>query len=80
MLAMKTIQITVNESLLKHVDRAVAHLKTSRSAFIRDSLKTALTKLETRALETKHRRGYQRHPAAEDELTLWENEQAWGDE
>jgi metal-responsive CopG/Arc/MetJ family transcriptional regulator len=77
---MKTIQITVNESLLRHVDKVITSLKTTRSAFIRDSLRNALASLATKRLEAKHRRGYSKKPVKEDEFSDWENEQVWGDE
>lgn len=77
---MKTIQITVNESLLRHVDRAIATLKTTRSAFIRESLKKALTRFQTKKREAKHRRGYLNQPDNQEDLSDWETEQAWGDE
>jgi hypothetical protein len=31
-------------------------------------------------LERKHRQGYEQHPVAADEFSVWETEQAWGDE
>lgn len=77
---MKTIQITVNESLLEHVDQAITALKTTRSAFVRDSLKQALASLTTKRLEAKHRRGYAKKPIKENEFADWEDEQMWGDE
>ena len=35
---MTTIQMTLDEELLKEVDGAVKHLRTTRSALIRDSI------------------------------------------
>lgn len=31
-------------------------------------------------LECRHRRGYERFPVGSDEFSVWEVEQAWGDE
>ncbi|MCZ6803964.1 MAG: ribbon-helix-helix domain-containing protein [Proteobacteria bacterium] len=77
---MKTIQMTLDEDLLKSVDKAVKKLKTSRSAFTRDALWHALNRLNTTLLEKKHINGYKRHPVSEDEFAIWEQEQDWGGE
>lgn len=76
---MKTIQITINESLLRHVDGAIVALRTTRSAFVRQSLEETLGRLKTLRLEAKHRRGYMKKPVSAAEIADWENEQAWGE-
>jgi len=75
---MKTIQMTIDESLLAEVDRVTQDLKTTRSAFIREALQLALRKHHIRELEEKHARGYARHPVTPDEFGVWEAEQDWG--
>jgi len=75
---MKTIQMTIDESLLADVDKVTEDLKTSRSAFIRDALRLALRQHVIHRLEEEHARGYAAHPAKVDELEAWEAEQAWG--
>lgn len=77
---MKTIQMTLEEELVKTVDSAVKSLGTTRSAFTRDALRQALKNLERRRLEARHRRGYAKHPAARGEFDGWGDEQVWGDE
>ena len=77
---MKTIQMTLDEDLVKSVDKAVKKLKTSRSAFTRDALRLALERLNTTLLEKKHKHGYEKHPVVKDEFGVWENEQDWGGE
>jgi metal-responsive CopG/Arc/MetJ family transcriptional regulator len=77
---MKTIQMTLDEDLVEAVDRISKQLKTTRSAFTRKALREALARHSIEQLERKHREGYARHPAAIDELSIWETEQAWGDE
>jgi metal-responsive CopG/Arc/MetJ family transcriptional regulator len=77
---MKTIQMTLDEDLVKAVDAAVKRLRTSRSGFTRDALREALRKLAVGALERRHRRGYESRPARKGEFDVWEPEQAWGDE
>jgi metal-responsive CopG/Arc/MetJ family transcriptional regulator len=76
---LKTVQMTVDEELLERVDKAVAELGTSRSAFAREALDAALARLEERRREEQHRQGYLRHPVRPDEVADWESEQAWGD-
>jgi metal-responsive CopG/Arc/MetJ family transcriptional regulator len=77
---MRTIQMTLDDELVKTVDRVAKKLKTTRSAFTRDALRLALGHLERRRLEEKHRTGYARKPVSTDEFALWETEQAWGDQ
>ena len=76
---MRTIQMTLDDNLVKAVDRVSKELQTSRSAFTRKALQDALDKYKNEQLELKHRRGYEQHPVAGDEFSVWEAEQAWGD-
>ncbi len=76
---MKTIQMTLNEDLVKEVDSVVRKLKTTRSAFTRRALQQALIEIKQRELEKKHREGYMKHPTKKDEFSMWEKEQEWGD-
>ena len=77
---MRTIQMTLDDDLVKAVDRVSKKLHTSRSAFTRRALREALDRLSLEQLERKHHQGYKLHPAAADEFSVWETEQAWGDE
>lgn len=77
---MRTIQMTLDDDLVKAVDRVSKELSTSRSAFARKALRDALARYNLEQLEQKHRRGYEQHPVAADEFSVWEAEQAWGDE
>jgi len=72
--------MTLDDDLVKAVDRVSKQLNTNRSAFTRKALREALARYGTEQLERKHRQGYERHPAAVDEFSVWETEQAWGDE
>ncbi len=76
---MRTIQTTLDDDLVKAVDRVSKQLKTSRSAFARKALREALARYNLEQLERKHRQGYQQHPVAVDEFSVWESEQDWGD-
>ena len=76
---MKTVQMTLDETLVKAVDTAAKKLGTTRSAFTREALRSALKEVRVKDLETKHREGYKRKPVKRDEFSDWESEQAWGD-
>ncbi len=77
---MITVQMTLDEDLVKAVDRVSKQLNTSRSAFARKALREALARHRLEHLERKHRQGYQQHPKAADEFSVWETEQVWGEE
>ena len=77
---MKTIQMTLDEDLLKAVDQAVTRLHTSRSEFTRRALRQALESLRTESLERQHRRGYENHPVQTGEFDVWEAEHIWENE
>ena len=77
---MRTIQMTLDDNLVKAVDRVSKELRTSRSAFTRKALQEALDRYKLEQLERKHCRGYEQNPVATDEFAVWETEQAWGDE
>jgi len=77
---MRTIQMTLDDDLVKEVDRVSKQLSTNRSAFTRKALREALDRHSLQQLEREHRQGYERHPVVADEFSAWETEQAWGDE
>ena len=76
---MKTVQMTLDETLVKAVDSVVRKLGTTRSAFTREALRSALKEVRVRDLESKHREGYKRKPVKRGEFSDWESEQVWGD-
>jgi metal-responsive CopG/Arc/MetJ family transcriptional regulator len=77
---LKTVQMTLDDNLVKAVDRVSKELHTSRSAFTRKALQDALVRYKLEQQEGKHRQGYEENPVAPDEFSVWETEQAWGDE
>jgi CopG family transcriptional regulator / antitoxin EndoAI len=77
---MKTVQMTLEDELVKSVDQAAKKLHTTRSAFTRSALKEALRNLRTKQMEERHRQGYRKHPASKEEVGVWEKEQEWGDQ
>lgn len=76
---MKTVQMTLDDELVREVDRVVKRLGTTRSAFTRDALRRALEEIRTKALEEKQRQGYEKHPVESGEFDDWEAEQVWPD-
>jgi metal-responsive CopG/Arc/MetJ family transcriptional regulator len=74
---MKTVQMTLDENLIASVDKVAKRLGTTRSAFTRQALKTALLEVRMNELERKHRVGYKRKPVKRGEFEDWEAEQVW---
>ena len=77
---MKTVQMTLDEDLVKSVDKLVKALDTTRSEFTRKALRDAIKKFNISILEEKHRKGYKNNRTKKEEFEIWETEQAWGDE
>ena len=76
---MKTIQMTLDDELVERVDKVVKKLHSSRSAFTREALRDALEKHYALLMEQKHRQGYRKNPIGQNEFSIWEDEQDWGD-
>ncbi len=76
---MKTVQMTLDESLVKAVDSAAKKLGTTRSAFTREALRAALKEVRVMEQESRQRAGYRRKPVRRGEFDDWESEQVWGD-
>lgn len=75
---MRTIQMTLDDELVKSVDLVVRETKTTRSAFTREALRLAIHRTKMLELEQKHRMGYADRPVANREFDVWVKEQAWG--
>ena len=76
---MKTVQMTLDDDLVKAVDEVVKQAKTSRSEFTRKALRHALKQFRDEQLEKAHKIGYEKKPFAPEEFSVWEDEQEWGD-
>jgi len=70
--------MTIDEQLLKLVDRMSRARKTTRSAFIRDALEAEIRRAQIREDENRHAEGYARKPVAPGEFDVWLREQDWG--
>lgn len=77
---MKTVQMTLDERLVREVDKLAKRIGTTRSAFTRRALRDALKRHRVEELERRHREGYTRKPAGRREFAVWEAEQAWPDD
>jgi metal-responsive CopG/Arc/MetJ family transcriptional regulator len=77
---METIQIVLDEKLLRAADQAARRTKQNRSALVREALREHLRRLEIRALEARDRAGYTKMPQQRDEVQAWEAEAAWPEE
>ena len=71
--------MTLDEQLVIRVDRAARRLRKSRSAFARDALRAALSRLSTLEKERRHRQGYEARPVGPGEFDDWTTEQVWPD-
>ncbi len=67
---MKTVQMTLDEDLITSVDRVVKKLGTTRSAFTRQALRSAIGKVRLDELERRHREGYKRKPIRREEFEI----------
>ena len=75
---MKTIQMTIDDHLLKLLDQFTRARKTTRSAFIRQAIESEIRRHRIRELEEQHAQGYARKPVEPGEFDVWLDEQAWG--
>ncbi len=70
--------MTIDERLLKVVDKITRARKTTRSAFIREALEAEIRRERTRNDESRHTEGYTREPVLSGEFDIWLSEQDWG--
>jgi metal-responsive CopG/Arc/MetJ family transcriptional regulator len=74
---MQTIQVVIDEKLLKAADRVAQRTKRNRSELIREALREHLRILELRALEERDRQGYTAQRSNPEGSIDWEAEAAW---
>jgi metal-responsive CopG/Arc/MetJ family transcriptional regulator len=77
---MQTIQVVIDDKLLKATDRVAQRTKRNRSELIREALREHLRSLEVRAAEERDRQGYSAQRPAPEESIDWEAEAAWPQE
>jgi metal-responsive CopG/Arc/MetJ family transcriptional regulator len=76
---MKTVQMTMDESLLEHVDAQAERAGTTRSDFIREALRREIKRRENERFEREHRESFEHDPQAASETWL-PSKRAWGEE
>ena len=74
---MRTIQITIDERLLKALDRDVEVKRIGRSAVLRKAAFDYLRRKRRQEIEEEYRRAYAK---ADPELRGWTSEAVWPDE
>ena len=74
---METIQVVLDEKLLKAADIAAKRQKVSRSALIRRAVLEHLRRLREVELEKQDLRGYTAQPQLGDEYAAWERLAEW---
>lgn len=75
---MRTVQVVLDENLLKAADHFAQRTNVNRSALVRNALREHLKKLHYQELERLEREGYERFPDSEDEdLQGWEEVAVW---
>ncbi len=72
---MKTVQMTMEEDLIRKVDRTAKSLSKTRSAFTREALLKAIKEVREKALEKKQIEGYKKNPVKNGEFSDRESEQ-----
>lgn len=74
---MKTLRLTIDERLLKDLDRLTRARKTTRLAFIRAAIKAEIKRDRLHELEARHAQGYASRPVMPGEFHIWANERGW---
>jgi metal-responsive CopG/Arc/MetJ family transcriptional regulator len=77
LIAMKTVQMTLDESLVSEVDRVARRLKTTRSALTRVALQRELKRVRDLELEKRHREGYLKKPVQPHEFGKGDDDDGW---
>jgi metal-responsive CopG/Arc/MetJ family transcriptional regulator len=77
---MATIQVVLDDALLKLADQLAKKQRVNRSALIRDALRAHLKKLRYQELERQECEAYQRQPEDLDEVAAWERVADWPDD
>jgi len=73
---METIQVVIDEDLLRATDRVAKQTKMKRSALVRKALREYLKRAHYQELERRDREGYEKHPES-GELVVWEGVATW---
>lgn len=73
----ETVQVVLDEDLLKAADRLAARLRLNRSALVREALRTYLQLVRTREREAADKAGYGRIAERASEFAVWDPVASW---
>jgi metal-responsive CopG/Arc/MetJ family transcriptional regulator len=77
---MKTIQVVLEDELLREVDREARRARVNRSRLIREALRQLLRQRKIHELEGRHRQAYGQAPETAGEFDVFDVVRAWPDE
>lgn len=77
---MKNIQISFDEELLKTIDRFAASSQLTRSAAVREAVKTWIRNKKTKEFEDVWIKKLIENPPDPKEAEVWLNVESWSDE
>ncbi len=77
-MAMKTVQITMDDELVERVDERAKRLGATRSGFVRQALRVALARHEKAEHEERQKAGYRRIPPTPQEFAIPDEDHALG--
>jgi metal-responsive CopG/Arc/MetJ family transcriptional regulator len=77
---MKAVQFTIEEELLRAIDRDPEAKRIGRSAFLRQAAREYLARRQNASIAAAYRRGYGENPVTADEFGPLIEAQAWPDE
>jgi metal-responsive CopG/Arc/MetJ family transcriptional regulator len=79
-LPVKNVQISFDEDLLETVDELAASSQQSRSAIVREALKTWVRQREVKNFEEEWIARLKEKPQDPGETEAWAEAESWGDE
>jgi metal-responsive CopG/Arc/MetJ family transcriptional regulator len=77
---MKNIQISFDEELLKTIDRFAASSRLTRSAVVREAVKTWIRQAEIKEFENEWIKKLKEIPENSDDSKAWMKAKEWSDE
>ena len=77
---MKNVQISFDEQLLKTIDRFATSSRLTRSAVVREAVKTWIRQKEVKAFEDDWIKKLKESPEDTENSEAWMNAEKWSDE
>ena len=76
---LRTMQVTMSDTLLQQVEQRSKLLGVAPSEFVQNALKRVLSEWTSSELERLEIEAYKRQPVEPGEFDVWGDEQSWGD-